>query len=152
MSYLRFESQCSQICKGKQCFYIWSQTTPFFPPPQRHLCYGSRNRYHSAICNWNSTTKRNWWNDSKLSKLVVDIQPLFTLKENVEKIVNSFDTINEKMGILSGVPAAINGLQKQFSEMSDFMKTLKVAPQQVSSANNSRYVKKRMIHWMLAHD
>jgi hypothetical protein len=53
--------------------------------------------------------------DSKLSQLVVDIQPLFTLKSNVEKIVDSFEAIHEKIETLSGVPGAIQGLQNQFA-------------------------------------
>ena len=77
--------------------------------------------------------------DSKLSQLVVDIQPLFTLKSNVEKIVDSFAAIHEKIETLSGVPCEIQGLQKQFAEMATFMRSVNVSSSQ--SQAQSRFPK-----------
>jgi hypothetical protein len=77
--------------------------------------------------------------DSKLSQLVVDIQPLFTLKSNVEKIVDSFAAIHERIETLSGVPCAIQGLQKQFAEMATFMRSVNVSSSQ--SQAQSRFPK-----------
>ena len=77
--------------------------------------------------------------DSKLSQLVVDTQPLFTLKSNVEKIVDSFAAIHEKIETLSGVPCAIQGLQKQFAEMATFMRSGNVPSSQ--SQAQSRFPK-----------
>lgn len=81
--------------------------------------------------------------DSKLSKLVVDIQPLFILKDHVEKVFNSFDSITEKMNSLSRVPDAIKSLQNQFTEMSDCKKSINVATQQSPNPNKTgRSIKK----------
>jgi hypothetical protein len=68
--------------------------------------------------------------DSKLSKLVINIQPLFTLQSSVEKIVDSFAAVHEKIETLSGIPGAIQGLQNQISEMATFMKSVNVSPSQ----------------------
>ncbi|EFX78448.1 hypothetical protein DAPPUDRAFT_246201 [Daphnia pulex] len=88
--------------------------------------------------------------DSTLSQLVVDIQPLFTLKSNVEKIVDSFPAIHEKIETLSGVPGAIQGLQNQFAEMATFIKSSAVTGRANEVDDNLNYLLGRLS--LVVHD